>query len=164
MATQNLRGTLACYQLASWRQPTALEASLRCSKPRPCKQQANALQLDGPVATVRNAGPMAVTPVGLLAIRWMGLWPSSAMVVALELLESNWLWMEARSTTTMIAICYCFPYCFAGTRHCSGVHAICRSSGCTCGLWKACGCNGLWPLVVESLWLQWPVAAGCGKP
>ena len=25
----------------------------------------------------------------------------------------------------------------------------------TCGrcLWKACGCNGLWPLVVESLWL-----------
>ena len=31
-------------------------------------------------------------------------------------------------------------------------------------LWKACGCNGLWPLVVESLWLQWPVAAGCGKP
>ena len=47
----------------------------------------------------------------------------------------------------MIAICYCFPYCFAGTRHCSGVHAICRSSGCTCGLWKACGCNGLWPLV-----------------
>ena len=23
---------------------------------------------------------------------------------------------------------------------------------------------GLWPLVVESLWLQWPVAAGCGKP
>ena len=32
------------------------------------------------------------------------------------------------------------------------VHAICRSCGCTCGLWKACGCNGLWPLVVESLW------------
>ena len=29
---------------------------------------------------------------------------------------------------------------------------------------EACGCNGLWPLVVESLWLQWPVAAGCGKP
>ena len=51
---------------------------------------------------------MAVTPVGLLAIRWMGLWPSSAMVVALELLESNWLWMEARSTTTMIAICFAF--------------------------------------------------------
>ena len=57
------------------------------------------------MATVRNAGPMAVTPVGLLAIRWMGLWPSSAMVVALELIESNWLWMEARSTTTVIAIC-----------------------------------------------------------
>ena len=55
--------------------------------------------------------------------------------------------MGARSRTAMIAICYCFPYCFAGTRHCSGVHAICRSSGCTCGLWKACGCNGLWPLV-----------------
>ena len=34
-----------------------------------------------------------------------------------------------------------------------------------CGrwLWKACGCTGLWPLVVESLWLQWPVAAGCGE-
>ena len=63
---------------------------------------------DGPVATVRNAGPVAVTPVGLHAIRWMGLWPSSAMVVALELLESNWLWMEARSTTTMIAICFAF--------------------------------------------------------
>ena len=44
------------------------------------------------------------------------------------------------------------------------VHAICRSSECMCGLWKpvaamacgrwlwkACGCNGLWPLVVESL-------------
>ena len=29
---------------------------------------------------------------------------------------------------------------------------------------QACGCNGLWPLVVESLWLQWPVAAGYGKP
>ena len=29
---------------------------------------------------------------------------------------------------------------------------------------EACGCNCLWPLVVESLWLQWPVAAGCGKP
>ena len=28
---------------------------------------------------------------------------------------------------------------------------------------EACGCNGLWPLVVESLWLQWPVAASCGK-
>ena len=28
----------------------------------------------------------------------------------------------------------------------------------------ACGCNGLWPLVVANLWLQWPVAAGCGKP
>ena len=71
-------------------------------------QQAKALQVDGPVATVRNAGPMAVTPVGLLAIRWMGLWPSSAMVVPLELLESNWLWMEGRSTTTMIAICFAF--------------------------------------------------------
>ena len=108
MATQNLRGTLACYQLASWRQPTALEASLRCSKPRPCKQQANALQVDGPVATVRNAGPVAVTPVGLLAIRWMGLWPSSAMVVALELLERKRHWMGTRSTTTMIAICSAF--------------------------------------------------------
>ena len=116
------------------------------------------------MATVRNAGPVTVTPVGLHAIRWMGLWQSSAMVVALELLERKRHWMGTRSTTTMIAICYCFPYCFAGTRHCSGVHAICRSSGCTCGLWKACGCNGLWPLVVESLWLQWPVAAGCGKP
>ena len=28
---------------------------------------------------------------------------------------------------------------------------------------EACGCNGLWPLVVESLWLQWPVAPDCGK-
>ena len=26
------------------------------------------------------------------------------------------------------------------------------------------GCNGLWPLIVESLWLQWPVAAGCRTP
>ena len=43
MATQNLRGTLACYQLASWRQPAALEASLRCSRARPCKQQSCAL-------------------------------------------------------------------------------------------------------------------------
>ena len=105
MATQNLRGTLACYQLASWRQHTALEASLRCSKPRPCKQQANALQVDGPLATVRNTGPVTVTSVGLLAIRWMGLWPSSAMVVAPELLERKWHWMGTRSTTTMIAIC-----------------------------------------------------------
>ena len=24
-------------------------------------------------------------------------------------------------------------------------------------------CNGLWPLVVKNLWLQWPVAAGCGE-
>ena len=108
MATQNQRGTLACYELASWRQPTALEASLRCSRPRPCKQQANALQVDGPVATVRNAGPVTVTPVGLLAIRWMGLWPSSAMVVAPELLERKWHWMGTRSTTTMIAICSAF--------------------------------------------------------
>ena len=44
-------------------------------------------KVDGLVAVVRNAGPVAVTPVGLLAIRWMGLWPSSAMVVAPELLE-----------------------------------------------------------------------------
>ena len=29
---------------------------------------------------------------------------------------------------------------------------------------EACGCNGLWPLVVASLWLQCPVAAGYGKP
>ena len=41
------------------------------------------------MATVRNAGPVAVTPVGLLAKRWMGLWPLSAMVVAPELLERN---------------------------------------------------------------------------
>ena len=73
-----------------------MEASLRCSKPRPCKQQANALQVDGPVATVRNAGPVTVTPVGLHAIRWMGLWPSSAMVVALELLERKRHWSSLR--------------------------------------------------------------------
>jgi hypothetical protein len=35
----------------------------------------------------------------------MGLWPSSAMVVAPELLERKWHWMGTRSTTTMIAIC-----------------------------------------------------------
>ena len=29
---------------------------------------------------------------------------------------------------------------------------------------ETCDCNGLWPLVVKTLWLQWPVAAGCGKP
>ena len=29
---------------------------------------------------------------------------------------------------------------------------------------EACGCNGLWPLVVACLWLQCPVAAGYGKP
>ena len=57
------------------------------------------------MATVRNAGPVTVTPVGLLAIRCMGLWPSSAMVVAPELLERKWHWMGTRSTTTMIAIC-----------------------------------------------------------
>ena len=85
-----------------------MEASLRCSKPRPCKQQANALQVDGPVATVRNAGPVAVTPLGLHAIRWMGLWPSSAMVVALELLERKRHSMGTRSTTMMIAICSAF--------------------------------------------------------
>ena len=87
------------------RHPTALEASLRCSKPRPCKQQANALQVDGPEATVRKAWPVTVTPVGLLAMRCMGLWPSSAMVVAPELLERKWHWMGTRSTQTMIAIC-----------------------------------------------------------
>ena len=63
---------------------------------------------DGPVATVRNAGPVAVTPVGLHAIRWMGLWPSSAMVVALELLERKRHSMGTRSTTMMIAICSFF--------------------------------------------------------
>ena len=47
--------------------------------------------MDGPVATVRNAGPVTVTSVGLLAIMWMGLWPSLAMVVAPELLERKWL-------------------------------------------------------------------------
>ena len=82
-----------------------MEASLRCSKPRPCKQQANALQVDGPEATVRKAWPVTVTPVGLLAMRCMGLWPSSAMVVAPELLERKWHWMGTRSTKTMIAIC-----------------------------------------------------------
>ena len=34
-----------------------------------------------PGAVVRNAGPVAVIPVGLLEIKWMGLWPSSAMLV-----------------------------------------------------------------------------------
>ena len=29
---------------------------------------------------------------------------------------------------------------------------------------EACSCNGLWSLIVESLWLQWPGAAGCGRP
>ena len=29
---------------------------------------------------------------------------------------------------------------------------------------ETCGCNGLWPLVVESLWLQLPVAFGRRKP
>ena len=29
---------------------------------------------------------------------------------------------------------------------------------------ETCDCNGLWPLVVESLWLQSPVAVGCRKP
>ena len=75
---------------------------------RAAESRANALQVDGPVATVRNAGPVTVTPVGLLAIRWMGLWPSSAMVVAPELLERKWHWMGTRSTTTMIAICSAF--------------------------------------------------------
>ena len=37
--------------------------------------------MDGPVAVVPNAGPMAVIPVGLLEINWMGLWSSSAMLV-----------------------------------------------------------------------------------
>ena len=86
---------------------TALEASLRCSQPRPCKQQANALQVDGPVATVRNAPPVTVTPVGLLARRCMGLWPSSAMVVAPELFERKCHWMGTK-TTTMIAISSAF--------------------------------------------------------
>ena len=38
---------------------------------------------------------------------WMGLWPSSAMMLAL-LLEPNWLRMGTRTTTTMIAICVAF--------------------------------------------------------
>ena len=45
------------------------------------------------MAVVRNAGPVAVTPVGLLEIKWMGLWPSSAMLVALKVIESKRLWM-----------------------------------------------------------------------
>ena len=61
--------------------------------------------MDGPEATVRKAWPVTVTPVGLLAMRCMGLWPSSAMVVAPELLERKWHWMGTRSTQTMIAIC-----------------------------------------------------------
>ena len=28
-----------------------------------------------------TASPVAVIPVGLLEIKWMGLWPSSAMIV-----------------------------------------------------------------------------------
>ena len=52
--------------------------------------------VDGPVAVLPNAGPVAVTPVGLLAIRGMGLWPSSAVVAALQLLESKCLWMMTR--------------------------------------------------------------------
>ena len=36
---------------------------------------------------------------------WMGLWPSSAMLVPLNLPESKWLPMGTRSMTTMIAIC-----------------------------------------------------------
>ena len=57
----------------------ALCAAFISSGPRPHgtgewrKQQVNALQVDGPVAVVRNAGPLAATPVGLLEIKWMGL-------------------------------------------------------------------------------------------
>ena len=61
-----------------------------------------------PLHEGRNAGPVTVIPVGLLEIKWMGLWPSSEMLVALKLPESKWLWMGTRSTTTMIAICSAF--------------------------------------------------------
>ena len=36
----------------------------------------------------------------------MGLWPSSAMMLALQLLEPNWLRMGKSMTATMIAICF----------------------------------------------------------
>ena len=44
------------------------------------------------MAVVRNAQPVAVTPMALLEVKWMGLWPSSAMLVALKVVESKWLW------------------------------------------------------------------------
>ena len=61
-----------------------------------------------------TAGPVAVIPVRLLEIKWMGLWPSSAIMVALKLPEPKWLWMGTRSTTTMIAICSAFHRPSAG--------------------------------------------------
>ena len=45
------------------------------------------------MAVARNAGPVAVTPVALLEVQWMGLGPSSAMLVALKMFESKKLWM-----------------------------------------------------------------------
>ena len=104
MATHNLRRTLACCQRASWRQPTTLKASLRCRRARPCKQQINASGVDGPMAVVRNAEPVAVTSAELPEIKSTGLWRSSPRAVARQLLESKYLWTSARSTTTMIAI------------------------------------------------------------
>ena len=76
------------------------------------------------MATVRNTGPVAVTPVGLLAKSWIGLWPLSAMLVAPKLLERKWLWMETRSTTTMMAICYAFRRLSGSmhNRHCDVLH------------------------------------------
>ena len=112
---------------------------------------------------VESAGP--TTESGCRAVDStgvQGLWPC---------LERKWQWMGTMSTTTMIAICCCFPYCFAGTRHCGGVHAICRSSGCTCALWKpvaamACG-RWLWQTCgcrACGRWLWKALAAGAMLP
>ena len=35
--------------------------------------------------------------------QWMGLWLSSAMLVAVKVIESKWLWMGTKSQVTLIA-------------------------------------------------------------
>ena len=61
------------------------------------------------MATVRNAGPVAVTPVGLLEIKWMGMWPSSAMLMALKLPGSKWLLMGGEVDDADGRDMFCIP-------------------------------------------------------
>ena len=104
------RCPFASSRRATWLQSTlsgghgSLHSLARLSSLTPSGVQQALGGNAGLSSSLRTAGPVVVTPMALFKVRWMGLWPSSAMLVALIMLDSKWLWIGTRSTATMIAV------------------------------------------------------------